>query len=256
MFDFIRARLKQGSRTIPFPASESGLPERFRGRPALDPTPCEAPLPLPSALITSTTDRAAIDVGACLFSPEEIGCTRAGSVAFTRDYQMASSSRDALVSATGEVALARALDEQMLRLFRRSLRLRSVVAGSCGGCEAEMVALGNVVFDLGRFGIQFVASPRHADGIVITGTVNRNMELALRKTLEAVPLPRIVIAVGACAISGGPFRGGTETGDGVPADLSVDLYVPGCPPHPLTMLDGLLRLLGRLPAHRVPTPSA
>jgi Ni,Fe-hydrogenase III small subunit len=254
MFDFIRTRLKQGSRTIPFPAGKSDLPERFRGRPALDPKPCDAPASLPSALITSTPDRPAIDIGACLFSPEESGCTRGGALAFTRDYRMATSSRDALISPTGEVALAQSLEGQMLRLFRRSLRLRSVVAGSCGGCEAELVALGNVVFDLARFGIQFVASPRHADGIVITGTVNRNMALALRNTLEAVPQPRIVIAVGACAISGGPFRGAPECGDGVPADLPVDLYVPGCPPHPLTLLDGLLRLLGRLPAERLPAP--
>ena len=134
----------------------------------------------------------------------------------------------------------------MRRLFGRSLRLRSVAAGSCGGCETELQALGNVVFDLSRFGIQFVASPRHADGIVVTGAVSRNMRTALELTWEATPPPRIVIAVGACAISGGPFRGSPEVGGGVPPGLPVDLYVPGCPPHPLTLLDGLLRLLGRL----------
>ncbi|MEW5916008.1 MAG: hydrogenase, partial [Gemmatimonadota bacterium] len=110
------------------------------------------------------------------------------------------------------------------------------------------VALGNVVFDMGRFGIQFVASPRHADGIVITGAVSRNMRYALERTYEAVPDPRIVIAVGACAASGGPFRGSTQVGGGVPDAIPVDLWVPGCPPHPLTLLDGLLRLLGRLHA--------
>jgi Ni,Fe-hydrogenase III small subunit len=123
-----------------------------------------------------------------------------------------------------------------------------VVAGSCGGCEAELVALGNVVFDMARFGVQFVASPRHADGIVITGTVNRNMRTALAEVYEAIPAPRIVIAVGACAIAGGPFRGSPEIGQ--PMAIPVDLYVPGCPPHPLTVLDGLLRLLGRLPRDR------
>jgi hydrogenase-4 component I len=121
-----------------------------------------------------------------------------------------------------------------------------VAAGSCNGCEAELVALGNVVFDLARFGVQFVASPRHADGIVVTGAVNANMSAALRATYDAVPDPRLVIAVGACAINGGPFRGSPEVGDGVPGDLPVDLWVPGCPPHPLTTLDGLLRLLGRI----------
>jgi Ni,Fe-hydrogenase III small subunit len=140
----------------------------------------------------------------------------------------------------------RSLDRKARTLFGRSLRLRSVVAGSCGGCEAELVATGNVVFDLGRFGIQFVASPRHADGMVVTGAVNVNMRTALETTWRALPEPRLVIAVGACAIGGGPFAGGPEVADGVPEGFPVDLWVPGCPPHPLTLLDGLLRLLGRI----------
>ncbi len=150
------------------------------------------------------------------------------------------------MSPDGEIELARALDRRMRSLFGRSLRLRSVAAGSCNGCEAELVALGNVVFDLARFGVQFVASPRHADGLVITGAVSRNMRSALHRTWEATPEPRLVIAVGACAINGGPFRGSPEVSDGVPDKIPVDLWVPGCPPHPLTVLDGLLRLLGRL----------
>jgi len=108
------------------------------------------------------------------------------------------------------------------------------------------VSLGNVVFDLGRFGVQFVPSPRHADGIVITGPVTENMIHALRETYAAVAAPKIVIAVGACAISGGAFAGATASGHGVPDDIPVDLYIPGCPPHPLTVMDGMLRLLGRL----------
>lgn len=142
--------------------------------------------------------------------------------------------------------LARALDEKTKKLFGRSLKLRAVCAGSCNGCDLEMQALNNVVFDLSRFGIQFVASPRHADGLVITGPVTKNMELALKKTYEAVPEPKIVVALGACAISGGPFRGSPEAHDGVEGLIPVDLYIPGCPPHPFTILDGLLRLLGRL----------
>jgi Ni,Fe-hydrogenase III small subunit len=157
---------------------------------------------------------------------------------------MAGSTRDALVTLTGEIELARALEDRTRKLFRRSLRLRSVVAGSCSGCEAELAALGNVVFDLARFGIQFVASPRHADGIVVTGAVNANMRGALERTYEAVPSPKLVIAVGACALSGGPFAGSPEVAGGVGDILPVDLWVPGCPPHPLTTLDGLLRLLG------------
>jgi Ni,Fe-hydrogenase III small subunit len=245
VFDLIKTRFEQGMRTVRFPDSAGELPDRFRGLPVLQPRPCSNPVTLPSALLTTDPDgQPALDVGACLFSPEEAACTSAGTIEFTRDYRMATSSR-ALIS-RGELELAHALRQEMQRLFARSLRLRSVSAGSCGGCEAELVALGNVVFDLARFGVQFVASPRHADGIVITGTVNRNMLVALRKTWDATPAPRIVIAVGACAIAGGPFAGSSEAGNGIPADLPVDLYLPGCPPHPLTLVDGLLRALGRM----------
>jgi Ni,Fe-hydrogenase III small subunit len=245
-------RLRRGSYTIPLPEGAAGFPERFRGRPAFDPARCaggcrECASRAPTPLIQLTGDgMPALDLGACLFSPEEAAACPAGAITFTNDHRMASSSRTGLATRTGDVEPARALDRAARRLFGRSLRLRSVVAGSCGGCEAELAALGNVVFDLGRFGVQFVASPRHADGIVITGTVNPNMRTALEKTWEAVPDPRLVIAVGACAISGGPFRGSPEAGEGVPAGLPVDLWIPGCPPHPLTVLDGLLRLLGRI----------
>jgi Ni,Fe-hydrogenase III small subunit len=187
-----------------------------------------------------------VDVGASLFAPEEAAACVNGAVTFTQDHRMASRTRSGLVSRNGEVELATALEARMRRLFGRSLRLRSVAAGSCNGCEAELVALGNVVFDMARFGVQFVASPRHADGMVVTGAVSANMKRALFETWEATPAPRLVIAVGACAINGGPFRGSSEVSDGVPAELPVDLWIPGCPPHPLTVLDGILRLLGRL----------
>jgi Ni,Fe-hydrogenase III small subunit len=232
MLDWLRARLKQRRHTSPFPRGDVEFPERFRALPVIDPAPGAPPF----------------DVGACLFSPEEAGERPAGRVRFTTDYRMATSTREGLMSATGQVDLAHALGAEMRRLFGRSLRLRSVVAGSCGGCEGELNALSNVVFDMARFGVQFVASPRHADGLVITGTINRNMRDALMRTYEATPSPRIVIAVGACAIAGGPFAGSPEIAE--PTGLPIDLYIPGCPPHPLTVLDGLLRLLGRLPEDR------
>jgi Ni,Fe-hydrogenase III small subunit len=149
-----------------------------------------------------------------------------------------------------ELRLAAALDGKLRRLFGRSLRLRVVSAGGCGGCEADTNVLGTIGWDLGRFGIQFVASPRHADGLLITGCVSKNMELALKKAWDAVPEPKIVIAVGACAIAGGPFVGHPQILNGAASIVPIDLFIPGCPPHPLTILDGLLRLLGRLGEER------
>ena len=109
-----------------------------------------------------------------------------------------------------------------------------------------MNVLNTIVFDLSRFGIQIVASPRHADGVVVIGPVSQNMKSATEMTYEATPAPKIVIAIGVCSISGGPFRDNPEVNNGIDGLLSVDLYVPGFPPHPMTILDGLLRLLGRV----------
>lgn len=250
IFDVIRARLAERTRATPMPVDAASLPERFRGRPVLAAPPDGGPDTAMTAaarteLVVLRRREPAIDLGRCLFTPEEAGSSAAGTVEFTRDYRMASRTREGLVSPDGAPELATALDERMRRLLGRSLRLRSVMCGSCGGCEAELNALSNVVFDMARFGIQLVASPRHADGIVITGVVNRNMREALERTWAAVPDPRIVIAVGACAVSGGPFHDGTQA-LGIPADIPVDVWIPGCPPHPLTLLDGLLRLMGRL----------
>lgn len=251
MFEFLRTWLEQRGQTSPFPTDDTPFPERYRGRPNVDCAGNAARVDEFCAQVPSGAVRKGprglpvIDLGTCLFSPEEASESGGCRTAYTRDFRMATSAREGLVTATGEVELARALDEKMRRMLGRSLRLRSVVTGSCSGCESEMVALSNVVFDMARFGVQFVASPRHADGIVITGVVNSNMLDALERTYAAVPDPRIVVAVGACAASGGPFRG-SSTIVGIPPSIPVDLWVPGCPPHPLTILDGLLRLVGRI----------
>ncbi len=243
-------RIRQGHRTLPFPPGEDAFPEGLRGRPTLEPAKCregcrECADSCPTGAI-STEPTLTLDLGRCLFCNECVNACPTGAIRFTPDYRMAATRREDLVIGVGTPRLAEPLETARRRLLARSLKLRQVSAGGSAGCELEAAALGNVVFDSGRFGIQFVASPRHADGLFVTGPVTVNMKSALEKTYDAVPAPKIVIAAGAAAISGGPFAGNPEVLNGADKVLSVDLYVPGHPPHPLTILDGLMRLLGRV----------
>jgi Ni,Fe-hydrogenase III small subunit/Pyruvate/2-oxoacid:ferredoxin oxidoreductase delta subunit len=251
MLNVIKARWRQGHRTSLYPQSEPTLPERFRGLPVLDqskcPSGCQACAELcPTDAITVDESVLQLDLGRCLFCTDCLDACPEGAIAYTQEYRLAVRERSDLLLTGESLKLAKALDDKTRRLFGRSLKLRQVSAGGCNACEAEVNVLNTVVFDLGRFGIQFVASPRHADGLLITGPVTENMKQALRATYEAVPPPKIVIAVGACAIAGGPYLDHPEVHNGADAVVNVDLYVPGCPPHPWTILDGLLRLLGKL----------
>jgi len=223
MFNILKIRFKQGCRTILFPkVPVPTLPLRYRGRP----------------VVAGLNGK--IDLGKISFNPDS-------DTVYSNDYQMAVSKREDLVlSKDSEIVLARALNDKMLKIFGRSLKLRQVSAGGCNACELDINVLNTPVFDLSRFGIQFVASPRHADGIVVTGPITRNMREALLKTYEATPDPKIVIAIGGCAISGGIFSDSPQASKGLDTLIPVDLYIPGCPPHPLTILDGLLRLLDRI----------
>lgn len=273
MYRILKTRIDQGHRTVKYPKEAPSLPELFRGLPAIDPSACTVECidclgVCPVQAIQKNGRRGvSIDLGRCIFCGAcEKACPRS-CITFTREFRMAARTREGLV-VTGERALVKdnrspvtldPLHEDLLRLFRRSFKVREVSAGGCNACEADVNVLNTIVFDLSRFGIQFVASPRHADALLVTGPVTRNMELALRKTYEATPHPKVVIAVGACAISGGMFAGHEEVCRGADTVLPVDLYVPGCPPNPYTTLDGLLCLLGRqtekCPLHRDPPES-
>jgi Ni,Fe-hydrogenase III small subunit len=249
MLKIIRERLRQGYRTSDFPKVEPVLPERFRGLPVLHGEKCpadcrECESACPFGAVLRVAGRATVDLGRCLFCADCPACPH-GGLTFSNDYRLAVRQRSDLHLAGPELALAGKLEQKILSLFGRSLKLRQVSAGGCGACEADVNVLGTLVFDLGRFGIQMVASPRHADGILVTGPITENMHSALLATYAAVPEPKIVIATGACAIGGGPFAGSPEVHNGLEGILPVDLYIPGCPPHPYTILDGLLRLLDK-----------
>jgi Ni,Fe-hydrogenase III small subunit/Pyruvate/2-oxoacid:ferredoxin oxidoreductase delta subunit len=248
------ARIQQGHRTGRYPKDAPILPDRFRGAPAIDRSlcseDCRACIDLcPTDAISRDGNGLALDMGRCLFCTECATACPSGALGVTPEYRLAARNRAALVVRDRYEQRCQALDRKMQKTFGRSLKLRQVSAGGCNACEADINVLGTLVFDWSRFGIQVVASPRHADGLLITGPVTKNMQSALKDTYAAVPAPKIVVAVGACAISGGPYVGHEQVCEGAGGMLPVDLYVPGCPPHPYTILDGLLRLLGQLDGH-------
>jgi len=250
MLKIIRERIRQGHRTGRYPQEAPVLPERFRGSPRITPEHCREGCgdcieSCPFDAIAATASGPRLDLGRCLFCGACAAACPSGVLTFSRDHRLAARRREDLLADASGHRLATALEGELRRLFGRSLKLRQVSAGGCNACEADLNVLNTLVFDLARFGIQFVASPRHADGLLVTGPVTENMRAALLASYAALPAPKLVIASGACAIGGGPFRGSSEVHDGIGDLLPVDLYIPGCPPHPSTALDGLLRLLGK-----------
>jgi Ni,Fe-hydrogenase III small subunit len=271
--------LRTGVVTTRYPAQPILPPERFRGAPVFRlgshlPPPAVCPSGAISERLDAGSRHVGLDLARCVFCGRCAEDPWAGAVTMGRDFELAARTRsdlrievmadDPAPPAAGPVtasaarptpdpdtATARAASE-IDRVLGRSLHLRHLDAGSCNACDWELAALLNPVYDVRRLGIDFVASPRHADGVVVTGPVTRNLETAVRRTVEAIPEPRVVIAVGACAASGGIVGESYASAGGVDKVLPVDVYIPGCPPRPEAIIFGILVALGRLDARRPP----
>ena len=245
MFKVISNRLEQGHKTSRYPQEAIELHHRFRGLPEID-AACDPALVRQCADLCPQqailVEERRIDLGRCTFCGLCEQVSKGAFVRFTNRFELGAARREDLVTDGSLPELAAHAKSQFKRLFGRSLQLRQVSAGGCNACEADTNVLNTPFFDLSRFGVDFVASPRHADGIVVTGPVSENMRLAAIDTYNATPEPRLVVAVGACAISGGLFRDAPQCNKGITDILPVDLFVPGCPPNPWTILDGLLAL--------------
>jgi len=269
MLRAILKSLRTGVVTTRYPHVASTPPSGFRGAVELRPGARFAALPPPavcpvgaiSAEPAETGGRYAVDLGLCVFCGRCAAPAPDGAIEMGREFELAARRRADLVVEIRDDGEGRAVRErgagaaaQMAsdavaaaigRTLGRSLHLRHLDAGSCNACDWELTALLNPVYDVRRLGIDFVASPRHADGVIVTGPVTRNLELAVRRTWEGVPEPRIVIAVGACAVSGGIAGRSYASLGGVAEVLPVDVFVPGCPPRPEAIIFGILTALGR-----------
>jgi Ni,Fe-hydrogenase III small subunit/ferredoxin len=260
MLNLLKIRFNQGSQFIP-DIKKAEIHKQFRGLPVLNDSLCDKKCGLckdicPTGAISVNPLK--IDLGKCVFCGDcERVCSRRlseaspnGSIKFSNFHKTATTSREYLIvdeSKTAENYLKNAIyaRKEIHKFFGRSLKLRQVSAGGCNGCELELNACSNVNFDMGRFGVEFVASPRHADGIVITGPITENMASALLDTYKSVPDPKIIIAVGSCAISGGVFVESNALKRDFFDKYEVDLYMSGCPVHPLTFINGVLDFIGR-----------
>jgi len=246
MFNNIKILFHQGKQYIP-ELSAPVLPPPFRGRPVISTQAVdEAALAAlcPTGAILPSPCR--IDLGRCVFCGE-CALRFPEKIRFTQDYSLSSNDRQRLVVMEGEDKPVELDPEkvrtEVIKIFRRSLKLRQVSAAGDNSCEWELNACGNVNFDMGRYGIEFVASPRHADGLVITGPISENMAEPLRLCYEATPDPKILILAGTDAISGGIFDGSPALDRSFLEDYPVDLYVAGNPVHPLSFINGVLELL-------------
>lgn len=244
MLKVFKNKLEQGCKTSAYPKEPINLYHRFRGLPVID-SNCSSDVVKQCAVICpqEAIDVSArtIDLGRCTFCGQCETVANGAFVKFSQNFELGAANRSDLITGGSLPALADHAKQHFKKLFGRSLQLRQVSAAGCNSCEADTNVLNTPFFDLSRFGIDFVASPRHADGIHVTGPISRNMRQALLDTYEAVPSPKVVIASGCCSISGGPFYGSDEVVGDLNSLLPVDLYIPGCPPHPMTTLHALLQ---------------
>lgn len=248
MLDNLKILLHQGKQYIP-DVTTAKIPGIFRGRPVISTANVDEQVLselCPTSAIQKNPVR--IDIGKCTFCGE---CAFAfpEKIKFTPDYKISSNERTGLMVKEGEdipITLnPELIRKEISRYFSGSLKLRQVSAGGDNSCELELNACGNVNFDMGRFGIEFVASPRHADGMVITGPITENMAEPLQICYDAIPEPKIIILAGTDAISGGIFEGSPALDRRFLDKYKIDLYVPGNPIHPLTFINGVLELIGK-----------
>jgi len=279
MFKILQKTLSTGIVTVNYPAEPAKISQHFRGHPSFefekwkDARPAAEVCPTGAISLSDRGDsrKVTVDYGLCVFCGLCAEASSDQAVRITQEFELATEDRRNLIltaeyslnadrthrkfrkvdresvnAKTDVESLGEKARERIHKLLGRSLAIREVDAGSCNGCELEIVALNNPIHDIERFGIQFVASPRHADMLLVTGPVTRNMELALLKTHQAMAHPKVVVAVGACGISGGIFGQNYASLGSVDKVLSVDVYIPGCPPRPQALLHGILPAVGRL----------
>jgi Ni,Fe-hydrogenase III small subunit/Fe-S-cluster-containing hydrogenase component 2 len=251
MLNILKIRKHQGFQAIP-KIKEAKIRPAFRGFPVIKTKNCKKCSVCSSICPTKaiSPDPLSIDMGKCIFCGDcEHECPEK-LIQFTPFYKTATDNRKRLIVAkevTDDSYQAKAITakKEINSLFGSSFKLRQVSAAGCNGCEWELNACGNVNFDMGRFGIDIVASPRHADGILITGPISENMAAALEDAYHSTPDPKVVILAGSCAISGGVFQGSPALRRDFLEKHKIDLYIPGCPVHPLTVINGILSFLGK-----------